>query len=140
MVRIAPSARAIFEARQRTCHDGPVSEYAERWYASAPEIHEPGTSVSSAAAARSGEHRAFSGGIHQDDDGAGSSLSLDLGINARHDQFTHKCLAGRFVPDPADEPNRSTKAAGENGDIGRRAASYALDPRRVVRPGPRRTS
>jgi hypothetical protein len=87
-----------------------------------------------------GEHRAFSGGIHQDDDGAGSSLSLDLGINARHDQFTHKCLAGRVVPDPADEPNRSTKAAGENGDIGRRAASYALDPRRVVRPGPRRTS
>ena len=93
--RIAPSARAIFEARQRTDHDGPVSEYAERWYASAPEIHESGTSASSAVAAQVREHRAFSGGIHQDDDGAGSSLSLDLGINTRHDQFTCGALVSQ---------------------------------------------
>jgi hypothetical protein len=41
------------------------------------------------------EHRAFSGGIHQDDDGAGSSLSLDLGINTRHDQFTCGALVSQ---------------------------------------------
>jgi hypothetical protein len=44
------------------------------------------------------EHRAFSVGIDQDDDDAGSSLSL----NARHDRVTHQCLAGRVVPDAAD--------------------------------------
>ena len=114
------------------------SGVGQRWYASAPEIHESG--IGEFGRGGSVRNRAFSGGIDQDDDGAGSSLSLDLGVNARHDQFTHKCFAGQIVPDPADEPNRSTKAAGENGHIGRRAASYALDPRRVVRPGPRRTS
>ncbi|GAA1552358.1 hypothetical protein GCM10009789_02460 [Kribbella sancticallisti] len=86
-----------------------------------------------------GVHRAFSGSIHQDDDRAGPALSLNPGIDARRDQFTYQCLAGWVVPDPADEPDRSTKAACENGDIGRGATSYALDPRRVVRPGPRRT-
>ena len=42
------------ELRLRSRRRTSAAEYAERWYASAPEIHESGTSASSAAAAGSG--------------------------------------------------------------------------------------